>query len=261
MSYLNAFYPESRFGGFTDVDGTVAFYTRVGALTEPSAVVLDVGCGRGEYADDPVAARRELRIFRGKCAKVIGIDVDPAAEANPFVDEFRLIEPPRWPVDNLSVDTCICDTVIEHLEEPDGFFAEAARVIRPGGHLCIRTPNVLSYFGLLSKLIPNKRHAAVLAKVQDRRCEQDVFPTVYKCNTRAKLRAMLRKHRFDAAVYGYEAEPSYLSFSKLAYALGVLHQKLAPGALKVSLFAFARKKGSGTFLPGREETYHNQEGK
>jgi len=248
MSYINAFYPESRFGGFTDLDGTIAFYTRVGALTASSDVVLDVGCGRGEYADDPVAVRRELRIFRGKCARVIGIDVDPAAEANPFVDEFRLIEPPRWPVDDESVDTCICDTVIEHVEEPDAFFAEAARVIRPGGHLCIRTPNVLSYFGLVSKLIPNRRHAAVLEKVQDGRCQEDVFPTVYRCNTRAKLRAMLRKHRFDAAVYGYEAEPSYLSFSKLAYALGVLHQKLAPGALKVSLFAFAKKGVRNLFV-------------
>nr|MBC8371969.1 hypothetical protein [Planctomycetota bacterium] len=101
--------------------------------------------------------------------------------------------------------------------------------------------NVLSYVGLLSKLIPNKRHAAVLSRVQDGRAEEDVFPTLYKCNTRAKLRTMFRKHRFDAAVYGYEAEPSYLSFSKIVYALGVLHQKFAPNALKVSLVAFGRK--------------------
>ncbi|MCP4645039.1 MAG: methyltransferase domain-containing protein, partial [bacterium] len=144
-------------------------------------------------------------------------------------------------LDDRSVDTCICDTVLEHVEDPDLFFTEAARVIRPGGHLCLRTPNVLSYFGLLSKLIPNKRHAAVLARVQDDRAPDDVFPTLYRCNTRARLRAMFRKHRFDASVYGYEAEPSYLSFSKLAYALGVLHQKFAPNALKVSLFAFGRK--------------------
>ena len=241
MNYMNAFYPESRIGGFTDLDGTIAFYTRVGILTGPESVVLDVGCGRGEYADDPVSVRKELRIRRGKCAKVIGIDVDPAAEANPFIDEFHLLESQRWCVDDQSIDTCICDTVLEHVEDPDRFFAEAARVIRPGGHLCLRTPNVLSYVGLLSKLIPNKRHAAVLSRVQDGRAPEDVFTTLYKCNTRAKLRAMFRKHRFDAVVYGYEAEPSYLSFSIFAYALGVLHQKFAPNALKVSLMAFGRK--------------------
>jgi SAM-dependent methyltransferase len=242
MNYLNVFYPESRFGGFSDLDGTISFYMRISVLTGPESVVLDVGCGRGEYADDPVAVRRELRIFRGRCAKVIGIDVDPAAEANPFIDEFRLIESRRWRLDDESVDTCICDTVLEHVEDPDQFFSEAARVIRPGGHLCLRTPNVLSYVGLLSKLIPNKRHAAVLSRVQDDRAVEDIFPTLYRCNTRAKLRTMFRKHGFDAAVYGYEAEPSYLSFSKIAYALGVLHQKFAPNALKVSLVAFGRKR-------------------
>ena len=241
MDYMNAFYPESRIGGFTDLDGTIAFYTRVGVLTGPESVVLDVGCGRGEYADDPVAVRREIRIFRGKCAKVIGIDVDRAAEANPFIDEFRTIESQRWPLEDQSVDICICDTVLEHIDDPDQFFAQAVRVLRLGGYFCLRTPNVLSYVGLLAKLIPNKRHAAVLAKVQTRRAPEDVFPTLYKCNTRARLRRMFRKHRFDAIVYGYEAEPSYLSFSKLAYALGVLHQKFAPNALKVSLLAFGRK--------------------
>ncbi|MDP6543303.1 MAG: class I SAM-dependent methyltransferase [Phycisphaerae bacterium] len=254
MNYMNAFYPESRIGGFTDLDGTIAFYTRVGVLTGSASVVLDVGCGRGEYADDPVSVRRELRIFRGRCAKVIGIDVDPGAEANPFIDEFRPIESQRWCIDDQSVDTCICDTVLEHVEDPDRFFSEAARVIRPGGHLCLRTPNVLSYFGLLSKLIPNKRHAAVLAKVQTHRAEEDVFPTLYRCNTRARLRAMFRKHRFDAAVYGYEAEPSYLSFSKFAYALGVLHQKFAPNALKVSLMAFGRKLPAPRAASGDSES-------
>jgi len=43
-------------------------------------------------------------------------------------------------------------------------------------------------------------------------------------------------------VYGYEAEPSYLNFSKLVYAFGVLHQRLAPGFIRPALFAFARLK-------------------
>jgi len=29
---METFYPESRFGGFTQIDGTVAFYSRVQAL-------------------------------------------------------------------------------------------------------------------------------------------------------------------------------------------------------------------------------------
>ena len=82
MTFKETFYPETRFGGYTDIDGTVAFYHRVNSLLKPSDVVLDVGCGRGEYVDDPVAIRKGLRVLRGKVAKVIGLDVDPAAQTN-----------------------------------------------------------------------------------------------------------------------------------------------------------------------------------
>lgn len=59
---LHRHYPEARFGGFSDVDGTVAFYSRVQALMTPENVVLDVGCGRGSgLQDDAVPWRRELR--------------------------------------------------------------------------------------------------------------------------------------------------------------------------------------------------------
>ena len=50
---LERFYPETTFGGFTRVDGTMAFYLRVRSLLCPDSVVLDVGCGRGEYGEDP----------------------------------------------------------------------------------------------------------------------------------------------------------------------------------------------------------------
>jgi hypothetical protein len=47
-------------------------------------------------------------------------------------------------------------------------------------------------------------------------------------------------HGFRAAVYGHTPEPLYLRFSKLAYALGVLHQRLAPGAWGLTIFAFGQ---------------------
>lgn len=92
MSDQERFYPEAKFGGFTDIDGTVAFYNRINALLEPSFVVLDVGCGRGAFNEDLVPLRRDLRILKGKVAKVIGIDVDRDAADNPSLDDFRLID-------------------------------------------------------------------------------------------------------------------------------------------------------------------------
>ena len=241
MDFKERYYPECRFGGLTAVDGTVAFYVRVNSLVTASSVVLDVGCGRGAYADDPVAFRRSLRIAKGKCRTVIGIDVDRGAAQNPFLDEFRLIESAKWPLSDQCVDLCVCDHILEHVEDPPGFFGECARVLRPGGYLCLRTPNVWSYFGVVSRLIPNRYHAKVAARVQSNRKSDDVFPVLYRCNTISKIRRMLTLHGFEHCVFGHEAEPSYLSFSRALYWLAVLHQRFTPGCARVTLFAFARK--------------------
>jgi SAM-dependent methyltransferase len=237
--FLSIFYPESRFGGYSDIDGTVVFYQRVNCLLSPDSRVLDFGCGWGDYRDDPVPLRRELRVFQGKVKKVIGVDVDPRGAANPFLDEFRLLEDQApWPVESKSIDLVLSDNVLEHIQNPDWFFGESARVLVEGGYLCIRTPNVLSYVGLISHVVPNRWHGAVLRVAQSGRGEY--FPTAYRCNTLWSLRRALARHGYEGVAYGYEAEPSYLNFSKLAYRLGVWHQRFAPGFLRPALFAFAR---------------------
>ena len=54
MSSKITFYPESKFGCFTDVDGSIAFFSRVNSLLKSNFVVLDVGCGRGASFDDDI---------------------------------------------------------------------------------------------------------------------------------------------------------------------------------------------------------------
>ena len=241
MNYKDIYYPESRIGGFSNVDGTIAFYSRVNALITPSSVIVDVGCGRGAYGEDPLPFRRNLRILRGKAQKVIGIDVDPQAAANPFIDEFHCIAGARWPVGSATADICLSDNVLEHVADPEQFFSECSRLLKPGGMLCIRTPNAFSYFGLISNLVPNRRHVAILEKTKEQVKERDVFPTFYRCNTLWAIRRALARQGFESTVYGYDAEPSYLAFGRFFYFLGVLHQRYAPGFLKVGIHAFGRK--------------------
>jgi SAM-dependent methyltransferase len=241
MMPLERFYPETRFGGFTNIDGSVAFYARVNALLEPAMTVLDFGCGPGSLGKDPIVWRRSLRVLKGKVARVIGLDVDQTASRNPFLDEFRpLHDGQKWPVESGTVDFVLCDSVLEHLPAPEAFFQEAARALREGGVVAIRTPNLLSYFGLVARWVPAALKTSCLKMAQPGRDEEDVYPTHYRCNTVAKIRGAMERNGFEHAVYGYEAEPGYLSFSSAAYALGVVHQRLAPKRFRVVIFAFGR---------------------
>ena len=236
-------YPEARFGGFADVDQVTVFYTRVRALIEPSFTVLDIGCGRGKQADDPVPTRRRLKTLKGECDRLIGIDLDPAASHNPCIDEFRMMRPHEaWPLEDASIDLALSDYVLEHVDDPRLFFSECRRVIRPGGLLCMRTTNVLSYFGLASLLTPDAAHAAIIDRVYARpRRTDDIFPTRYRCNTLRAVRGMLDRHGFHHCVYGYQSDPAHFGFSRGLYALGVLHQRLAPAVIKPAIFAFAER--------------------
>jgi len=245
-SFQDLYYPETRFGGFTRFDGTINFYARVNSLIARDSIVLDIGCGRGVYRDDRCRIRRDLRDLRGKAGKVIGIDVDTQASVNPFLDEFRLIDSTRWPVETASIDLAIADYVLEHVEDPHLFFNECARLIKPGGYFCFRTPNAWGYVAVISRLLPNRYHAGIAVKVQSERKHEDVFPTYYRCNTVRALRRHLRQSGFDTCVYAYEAEPSYFEFSRLLYYVATLHQKFAPDLFKLALFGFARRRDEGS---------------
>ncbi len=235
-------YPETSYGGFTGVDGTMAFYLRVNALIEPSSHVLDFGCGRGCYGEDPVALRRQMRILRGKCARVVGTDIGTDALENPYLDEVRLFLPGEpVPYPDESFDVLLADCVLEHLPDPAAFFAEARRLLKPGGSLCLRTSNLLSYFGLAAMLIPASKRAEILHRARPDRKDEDSFPTLYRCNTVFAIQKALTQQGFSGIAFGHESEPRYLGFSRLAYRFGVWHQRWAPGFLRPAIFAFATR--------------------
>ena len=108
------------------------------------------------------------------------IDLDPAAGEN--IDEFRMMRPHEaWLLEDASVDLALGDYVLEHVDGPRLFLSECRSVIRPGGLLCIRTTNVLSYVGLVLLLTPDTRHAAILGRIYTRhRRTDDVVSTRYR---------------------------------------------------------------------------------
>jgi len=103
------------------------------------AVVLEAGCGEGYGAD----------LLAGVANRVIGADYDEPATRHihsryPDVDVLRtnLV---TLPIRSAAVDVVASFQVIEHLWDQRGFLAECRRVLRPGGHLLITTPNRLTF--------------------------------------------------------------------------------------------------------------------
>ncbi|MGO9389118.1 class I SAM-dependent methyltransferase [Rhodoblastus sp.] len=239
-----ALYPEVKWFGFDRVDGTIMFFNYVNSLCFAEAIVLDYGAGRGEYFhDDECDYRRNLRILRGKVAKVIGVDIDKAIYANKAVDETYLISPDgRIPLNDASLDIILADWVFEHIADPASIVAEFKRVLKPGGYICARTPNKFGYIALGARVIPESFHNFVLKIVQPERKEDDVFPKVYMMNTRYDLSKVFATEEFDLLTFCSDAAPSYAGNSAILLHLFKLIHIFMPEPLKTIRLVFARKR-------------------
>ncbi|MEW5420678.1 methyltransferase domain-containing protein [Amorphus sp. 3PC139-8] len=59
----------------------------------------------------------------------------------------------RWPYEDETFDLVTGMEILEHLAlDPYFFFSEASRVLKPGGHLLITTPNIVSHRGVWKML-------------------------------------------------------------------------------------------------------------
>jgi len=83
-------------------------------------VTVELGCGAGFSRLFLDGTRLELT------------DV----EARPWVD--RVVDALAMPYPDASIDVLIANNVVHHLATPPLFLAEAARVLRPGGHLLLQ---------------------------------------------------------------------------------------------------------------------------
>ncbi len=239
-------YPEVKWFGFDRLDGTVLFFNYVNSLCFPQAVVLDYGAGRGEYfEDDECNYRRNLRVLKGKVAKVVGVDVDDAIFSNKAVDETHLIGGDgRLPFADASLDIILADWVLEHIVEPPAMVAEFKRVLKPGGYVCARTPNKFGYISLAARFIPESLHDFVLNFVQPGRKDIDVFPKFYRMNTKGDLLNAFRPADFDLLTFCADAAPSYAGGSAILARLFEFLHLIIPEPLKSVRLVFARKRAT-----------------
>src|ERR1700754_1724826 len=111
----------------------------VPALVSPEALVVDLGCGRGDSVDAFRAAEPSVRW--------IGVEVADSEYATREDVELRVFDGVRLPFEDASVDVVFSKQVLEHVERPHELVPDVARVLKPGGVFAGSTSHLEPYHG------------------------------------------------------------------------------------------------------------------
>jgi 2-polyprenyl-3-methyl-5-hydroxy-6-metoxy-1,4-benzoquinol methylase len=221
-------------------------------LSSPDSdpTILDVGCSTGRL----LAAFKALRPE----ASLRGIDIDPnaAAQAEPSVrDHIMTADVFTFDPDE-SCDIITMCFIIEHLPDFQSALARVTRHLRPGGILCLSTPDLDSAHARQMKsrwrLLDNPRqrlgHLCWFNRRSLTRLAREHGLEILDLRNRGELLHHLprRLQRFMIAALGTFDAPSGVRFIRnyqlrMCWAIildGLLSQRLSYGD---SLFAFLRK--------------------
>jgi ubiquinone/menaquinone biosynthesis C-methylase UbiE len=216
------------------------FRERILERLRPEFHVLDLGAGAGIV--------RQMN-FRGLAARVCGVDPNERVLANPHLDEARQGTGEAIPYPDARFDLVICDNVLEHVADPVSVFREVRRVLRPGGLFMAKTPNLRHYVATLARLTPHRFHQFYNALRG--RARHDTFPTLYRANTPAAVRAHAERAGLELVeVRLIEGRPEYLRLSAPTYVAGWLYERLVNATprlerFRVVLIATLRRPAAG----------------
>ncbi|MFI9374423.1 class I SAM-dependent methyltransferase [Streptomyces parvulus] len=112
------------------------------ALDTPGALVVDVGCGDGS------AAATAAPFLAGH--RIVGVDwsQDALRRARPRMTHVARgeLDHGGLPFADGCAEAVLFSEVIEHLVDPDRAMDELRRILRPGGHLMLSTPNLAAWY-------------------------------------------------------------------------------------------------------------------
>ena len=217
-----------------------AFEHFVASIARPEMKVLEIGAGSGSGLQNAFS-------IKGRCARYVGIDLDPRVLNNPNLDEAYVANAVSLPFADGEFDLVFHKMVAEHLEDSRAALAEATRVLKPNGQLMFETPNRFYYAMLIAKLTPTRFHRFFVSRYGSGRSEEEVFPTHYRLNDRRTIKLLCREVGLEAQVTLQSIPPGYLRFSTVTFLIGVLYERtverLFP-ALRARILVVARKRAA-----------------
>ena len=177
-SYMNlvSFHKLIKEGRYLEYVSAVtgAFYRENADLF--TGIVVEAGCG-------PTMSYRA----DSDDSRYIGVDLSiPKLLKNNSVDFKICADVGYFPLKNSSVDLIVCRDLVEHLYNPEQFFAETNRCLKQRGAFIISTPSLYGGVSLPAKFIPRSL-SGFIWRVWKKMKDPPGYPFIYKANTKRAL--------------------------------------------------------------------------
>jgi len=209
---------------------------------------LDVGCGDGNFT----------AFVQDKLpnSEIYGVDYSPKAVKKAIERGVRAscvdLASDQLPFDSGFFDAVFAGEVVEHVLDTDHFFHEIRRVLRPGGHFILSTPNLASIHNRLVLLLgfepftnnPSLHHT--VGHIQEFRTSSDIVPSGdhIRVMTLRSLKQLLKIHSFRIIKVASDGAnlPATSIPLKIAKSLDTLVARIPSLSYRVVLLC--RKEGS-----------------
>ena len=181
---------------------TVYEHTVAQAMNANGGLIVDIGGGR----------RCIFAKHRRGDAKIVAVDISAEELAhNEDVDDRIVADATsHLPFASNSVDLVCSRSVVEHLEEVDGFLDEAHRVLKPGGLAVTLFPSKNAPYALVKRTLPHSFGRQLLYLLKPGSKQFLGFRTYYdQCTLRAMKQAFTR-HGFEGRRVACSVLPSRL---------------------------------------------------
>jgi len=196
QALFDKYYPKARFEG-----GTLPYFRLFREQIPQGAEILEIGSGPSNESSEMLS----------RIGKVTGLDIDPDVKSNRWLSNALVFTGGKMPLADESFDACSSNFVLEHVENPVEHFKEVARVLRPGGVYCFRTPNLFHYVSMGARLMPHSLRLILANRLRALdKDAHDPYPTWFRSNTRGKLEKLCRATDLESpSITMIEPEPAY----------------------------------------------------
>ena len=168
-----------HFGYFTPDD----FYEIIlNKLVTNDTNLLDVGCGRNLFSDNKFLEKT----LKDRSKFIAGVDPSDNIDDNKIIDEGYKCSLEELSI-NRKFNLITMKMVMEHVDDPEKVCETLFQLTEHNGVVVVYTVNKFSPSSIIASITPIKFHHFV-KKILWNAEERDTFPTVYKINTKNKLK-------------------------------------------------------------------------